>query len=97
MAVFSLFATITPKPAHSAEALAALQEIIPQTLDEPGCLRFELNTGQGDDGNLYLVEHWADPQALEDHYAQPYSTAVFDAYQNWLAKPPQIVKMNRNT
>ena len=97
MTEFSLFATITPKPAHYQDALAALQGIITQTRSEPGCLRFELNTGHGDDANLYLVEHWASPQALDDHYAQPYTVAVFKAYQNWLAQPPQIVKMTRNS
>ncbi|OUS35036.1 hypothetical protein A9Q94_14250 [Rhodobacterales bacterium 56_14_T64] len=97
MSEFSLFATITPKPAHYADALAALQGIIAQTRAEPGCLRFELNTGQGGDANLYLVEHWASPQALDEHYAQPYSAAVFEAYQDWLAMTPKIVKMDRNS
>jgi quinol monooxygenase YgiN len=94
---FSLFATITPAPAHYSDALTALQGIIQQTRAEPGCLCFELNTDQGLDANLYLVEHWASPQALDDHYAQPYTVAVFNAYQGWLACPPQIVKMDRNT
>jgi len=96
MTEFSLFATITPKPAHYHDALTALQGIIQQTRAEAGCLRFELNTDQGHDTNLYLVEHWASPQALDDHYAQPYSVDVFNAYHGWLAKPPHIVKMDRN-
>ena len=97
MTEFSLFATITPKPEHYHDALTALQGIIQQTRAETGCLRFELNTDQGHDTNLYLVEHWTSPQALDDHYAQPYTVAVFNAYQNWLAGAPQIVKMDRNT
>ncbi|WP_179380505.1 putative quinol monooxygenase [Jannaschia marina] len=93
MTELALFARITPKPEHRTRALAALEGILAPTRAEPGCLRFELNTGDGDDPSLYLVEQWRDAAALETHYAQPYVAEVFAAYADWLAKPVETVPM----
>lgn len=87
MSELALFAQITPKPEFRTHALNALRGILQQTRAEAGCLRFELNKGVGDDPCLYLVERWTDDAALRSHYAQPYTAAVFEAYQDWLATP----------
>ena len=96
MPELSLFATIRPKPEHRAAALAAIEGILEDTRAEPGCHRFELNVGEGDDPALYLVEHWEDDEALEAHYATDYVATVFASYQDWLAQPGDIVRMRRH-
>ena len=90
-----LFATITPKPESFADARAAVIEIIPYTLKEDGCVQFTLLEDKADDGRLYLVEEWTDEAALQAHYAQPYTQAVFDRYRNWLAEPVATVRMKK--
>ncbi|MEZ8881298.1 putative quinol monooxygenase, partial [Vibrio lentus] len=42
---------------------------------------------------LILVENWADQAALEEHYAQPYITPIFEFYKTALAQEPEIHKM----
>ena len=93
MTELALFARITPKPEHRAKALDAIRGILDPTRAEPGCLRFELLTGDGDDSSIYLVERWTDDAALEAHYAQPYIAEVFAAYVDWLAAPVEAVRM----
>lgn len=88
-----VFAEITPKPEHLEESRAAIEGIMSDTLNEAGCHVFALLTGQEDDGRLYLFEAWTDAQSLADHYEQPYTKAVFESYQSWLAEPVKIIKM----
>ncbi len=89
-----LFAGITLKPEHYREGRAALEGIIPATLAEPGCHVFSLMESREDDGKLYLFEIFEDEAALQSHYAQDYTKAVFARYEDWLAEPVEIRKMN---
>ncbi|WP_299870124.1 antibiotic biosynthesis monooxygenase [uncultured Roseobacter sp.] len=64
-----LFATIRPKPQHFDEARAALDILIPDTLEKPGCLLFAAFASVSEDGVLLLFEHFAEQAALGAHYA----------------------------
>ncbi|MEE4208254.1 MAG: putative quinol monooxygenase [Parvularcula sp.] len=88
-----IIATITPRAEHLADARDAILGIIDRTLAEPGCRAFRLL--QGEDGLLRLYEEWDDEAALEAHYAEDYTRAVFTAYEGWLAMPPDIVRLRR--
>ena len=88
-----LFAEITPKPEHLEDSRAAIEGITPQTLNEVGCHVFALLEGREDDARLFLFEIWKDSQALADHHEKPYTIAVFESYQSWLAEPVKITKM----
>ncbi|WP_338446297.1 putative quinol monooxygenase [Pelagerythrobacter marensis] len=88
----SAFATISPKPAHFAEARAAVRAIVAPTRAESGCLAFDLHEGE-ESGRLHLYEVWADRAALDAHYAQDYTRAVFERYEDWLTEPVAIVFM----
>ncbi|MGJ8545710.1 MAG: putative quinol monooxygenase [Sulfitobacter sp.] len=89
-----VFAEITPKPEHLAQARAAILGILDQTRAERGCRSFDVLAPQ-EAGSICLFEEWEDQAALDAHYAQPYTAAVFASYQEWLAKPPMIKKMHR--
>ncbi|MBM7069616.1 putative quinol monooxygenase [Actibacterium sp. 188UL27-1] len=89
-----LFATITPKPVHMAEARQAIERIIPATRAEPGCLDFVLHES-ADAGCLHLYEEWVDQAALDQHYQMPYTAEVFAQYQEWLAAPVDIKKFTK--
>ncbi|MBV7257504.1 antibiotic biosynthesis monooxygenase [Pacificimonas sp. WHA3] len=87
-----VFAKITPKSAHFAAARTAIQDIVSRTRAEPGCLAFALLEGR-DDHCLYLIEQWTGQDALDHHYAQSYTAAVFAKYDGWLACPVEVTKM----
>lgn len=89
-----VYAKITPKPEHYERAKSAVEGIVPATVKETGCARFEFFTDT-DNTTLHLVETWTDQTALDAHYAQPYTKKVFAAYQDWLAKPPEVQTMTR--
>ena len=88
-----IVATITPRPEHLADARDAIMGIIERTCAEPGCQTFRLL--EGTDGRLRLYEEWDGEAALEAHYAQDYTRAVFTAYEGWLAGPPDVVRLTR--
>jgi len=87
-----VFAKISPKPEYLTDARSAVLGIVQRTRAEPGCRQFFLNEGI-DDECLYLYEEWESEAALAQHYDQRYTAEVFDAYQRWLAKPVDVVKM----
>ena len=85
-------ARITPRKKHLDDARTAIQDIIEETRAEEGCLTFNL-AEQEDAGVLHLYEEWADVSALERHHSQPYTKAVFRAYENWLSEEPEILHL----
>ena len=97
-----VFARITPKAACYDLAREAVLGIIPETRAEPGCHTFVLHedadgtAGQADTlRSLYLYEVWADEAALAAHHAQPYTQAVFESYQTWLAAPVALTRLRQ--
>ncbi len=91
---FLLFVQITPKQEYYDQAKAALLSIIDQTRNEKGCYQFELTQGESD-GSLFLYEEWANQQALDEHYAQPYIVHVFQKYEQWLSCPVEITRLRK--
>ena len=89
-----LFATIRPKPEHFDAARSALDSLIPKTLAEPGCHLFAAFEGRSEEGVLHLFEHFDDQAALDAHYAQPYTQAVFASYESWLQAPVEVVRLS---
>jgi len=88
-----LIAKVFPKAEHFKDAKNALLDIIEQTLEEDGCIQFEL---YDDKKNLYLYEEWIDEAALAQHYEEPYTKVVFDKYQKWLAALVEVMKMGKS-
>jgi len=88
-----LIAKVFPKAEHFKDAKNALLDIIEQTLQEQGCIQFEL---YDDKKHLYLYEEWINESALAQHYEEPYTKVVFDKYQTWLAQPVEVMKMQKS-
>ncbi|WP_166350984.1 putative quinol monooxygenase [Phytoactinopolyspora limicola] len=87
-----IFAKITPNPEHYLLARDALANIMEQTREEEGCHAFSLLENR-DEGHLYLYEEFTDEAALDAHYRQSYTQAVFKLYQDWLATAVEVTKM----
>jgi quinol monooxygenase YgiN len=85
-----LFATIKPKPEHFNDAKAALEELIPPTLGEPGCHLFTVLETRDELGVLHLFEIFDDEAAVQAHYEKEYTKSVFAKYQSWLSSPVTI-------
>ena len=88
-----IFAEINPKPEHFKDAQQAITGILDQTRAECGCRSFNLFEAPDHD-RLYLFEEWKDQDALDQHHAQPYKSAVFKSYEGWLAETPRILPLH---
>ena len=90
-------ATITLKPEHYAKGREAIEAIISQTLNEPGCHVFSLMESKDSSSTLHLFEIFENESALQQHYEQGYTKAVFAQYEEWLEKPVEITKMHASS
>jgi quinol monooxygenase YgiN len=52
---------------HVSEALAAFRALASASRRDPGNLAYDVYRGIDDDRELYVVEHWASPEALAAH------------------------------
>ncbi|WP_411827796.1 putative quinol monooxygenase [Luteolibacter sp. AS25] len=74
-----IIAKIPLKPEHYTSGKEAIIGILPETRAEIGCLQFELHEEAGEN-TLFLYEEWVDQAALDLHYQQEYTKAVFANY-----------------
>jgi len=68
--------------------------LIEATLEEAGCLRFEVYEDRDQESVYWLVERWRSQTDLEDHYAQSYVRALIDNYDEWLEEPLSVSKLS---
>ena len=62
-------ATIKAKPDQIEACKAILQELIPPTLAEEGCLQYELLLNQNDETEFIFLETWTSSETLTKHLA----------------------------
>jgi NAD(P)-dependent dehydrogenase (short-subunit alcohol dehydrogenase family)/quinol monooxygenase YgiN len=86
-------AAIHLKPEFVDDGRAAIEQIIPATLQEEGCHLFSLMQDKNDETAFHLFEIFEDEAALAYHYEQKYTKDVFANYEQWLAKPIEVNKM----
>ncbi len=90
--MINIVAKITPKAAFFEDCKGRLQGILNATRAEQGCNRFELFASK-EQRCLFLVEQFVSQAALDAHYEQPYTKAVFAFYENELAQPVEVSKV----
>lgn len=62
-----LVARIKAKEDHIDTVKAGLQGIVPPTLKEKGCIKYELHQDQKDSSVFIFVEEWASEEDLNNH------------------------------
>jgi quinol monooxygenase YgiN len=66
-----LIAEIFPHPEKLSEARVAFAELIAATKKEPGCMLYDLVTGDNTDTWL-MIEKWESRQAWDSHMLEPH-------------------------
>ncbi|TDF39292.1 SDR family NAD(P)-dependent oxidoreductase [Alteromonadaceae bacterium M269] len=87
-------ATIQFKPEFAEQGINAIKQIMPQTLQEAGCQLFTLMKDNDDQKKVHLFEIFDNQDALDHHYEQDYTKAVFAQYEQWLSTPIEVSKMH---
>ncbi len=75
---YHLLAVIQAKDTHKInEIRMAISTLIQHTLQEPGCLQFNIKESAETTGLFYLWESWKNKQALDTHYNEIHTQAYF--------------------
>ncbi|MFM4704761.1 putative quinol monooxygenase [Aeromonas bivalvium] len=80
-----VIAQLDAKPEYADRFRAALNPLIAATLQEPGCLRYELHQSLESPHGWMLHEEWESQAALSAHQQQPHFLAFVADTQAWFA------------
>jgi quinol monooxygenase YgiN len=72
-------AFITPAPGREDELRERLRAVVARTLEEPGCLEFQVFELAERPGHFVLWEKFVDRAALEVHMAADWTREYFDS------------------
>lgn len=72
-------ATIVARPGHEGTVRAALEQVVPPSRAEAGCLRYELHVDNADAARFVMLEEWTGAAALAEHEATAHFKALVAA------------------
>ena len=95
MSALTLVATFQARPETREELAHRLQEMVPLTRNEPGCLSYDLHVDREDDNRFVFVETWADVAAWDVHMDTPHVRALVTDSQRLATNGIHLVKLRR--
>jgi quinol monooxygenase YgiN len=91
-----LLLKITPKPEFYENLKAAILEIVPKAIKEPGVRVFTLHEALVEnDKNLYLYEIFDSQDAYNSYLEQSYTQAIKPYFKEWIARPVEVIKLSK--
>jgi (4S)-4-hydroxy-5-phosphonooxypentane-2,3-dione isomerase len=89
--MFSLVVQMEVRPGRREEFLAGMSANAEASVrDEPGCLRFDVSSVEGDENRFVLYELYADAEAFAAHKASPH-------FARWREIAEQVLTGQVNT
>jgi autoinducer 2-degrading protein len=89
--MFSLVVQLTVRPGRREEFLAGMAANAEASVrDEPGCLRFDVSSVDGDEHRFVLYELYTDAEAFAAHKAAPH-------FAQWRTVAADVVESQVNT
>jgi autoinducer 2-degrading protein len=89
--VFSLVVQMEVRPGRREEFLAGMAANAEAAVrDEPGCLRFDVCSVEGDENRFVLYELYADAEAFAAHKASPH-------FREWRVVAERVLAAQLNT
>ncbi|MEX5718247.1 putative quinol monooxygenase [Geodermatophilus maliterrae] len=89
--MFSLVVQMTVRPGRREQFLAGMAANAEASVrDEPGCLRFDVCSVEGDENRFLLYELYTDADAFAAHKASPH-------FARWRAVAEHVVESQVNT
>jgi quinol monooxygenase YgiN len=82
--------SITALEEHVDEVERLSLEHVRRSRSEPGCLLHSVHRDVEDPHRFVFVEHWADGEALRQHFAVPASGRFVEAVSALASQPPSI-------
>ncbi len=89
--MFSLLVQMTVRPGRREEFLAGMAANAEASVrDEPGCLRFDVCSVDGDENRFLLYELYTDAEAFAAHRSAPH-------FAQWRTVAEQVLESQVNT
>lgn len=70
--ILGVVAWVRAEPGAEDTVREALTGFVAPTLEEEGCIDYQLHAVNGDPGLFYFVEYWQSEEHLERHIASPH-------------------------
>src|SRR5215210_2231391 len=95
----TVLAILKVKPGADAAARALLQTVVAPTLEEPGCLAYDLHQSATDPTEFLFYERWSSDEALAAHStsAAPHRAALREQLGALLDGPPRVTRWRQVT
>jgi len=93
--MIKVMATLISKADKVAETAAALSSIVAPTLEETGCISYELFQSDADETEFVTIEEWADQASIDAHMASDHIAAALAAAPEILAAEPKITNFTK--
>ncbi|WP_421919109.1 putative quinol monooxygenase [Marinifilum sp.] len=71
-------ANFTAKEGEVDQLIQNLHKLIPLTLQEGGCIRYELNQAVDEPNKITFIEKWYDQETFDAHCNKPYILDFFN-------------------
>ena len=92
-----VLARITVKPEAADSARKLLSTLMAQSLQEAGCVSYELYQQAATPHVFQTVEQWQDAAAAKAHMSTPHVGAAIAAADPMFAAPPEILAYTKVT
>lgn len=94
----TVIASIKVKPGTEARAAQLLGSIVPATLQEPGCLAYDLHQSLTEPTEFMFYERWESDEALAAHAAStaPHRLALRDSLADLVDGRPSVTRWRRS-
>lgn len=90
----SVIANFKAKSDQKERLEALLQSVIEPTLQEEGCLKYELYISENDSNRYFFLEEWRSREDLDIHIASDYIQSLFGNIQS-LIESSDIVEIKK--
>jgi quinol monooxygenase YgiN len=77
------------------EAKRILYALVVPTLQQEGCIQFDLHQSNDEPGTFFLYENWADDESLEKHLKNDYNEDFQRKSKGLLQAPMEIFFVSR--
>lgn len=90
-----LIAHLVPRQGKEQELADALLAIVPDVLQEPGCLLYAPHVSRDNPGTIVMYEVWQDQAALDVHASGPNLGKLAARFDELLAEPLRLEALQR--
>lgn len=83
-------ARLNVKPDQVQPFLRLVKGLFEPTLEEQGCVSYEVLQNLTDPTEFTFVEHWASARAADEHMKTPHASGALDTVLKMITAPPDI-------